>query len=121
MIALEPFGDPEAMRALAQEIAARADLVGDAPAGFAAALDAATFESNAATRLRDTSANARRRAVDLGAEVREIAAALYADATTVEAQNADAVAAAKAQEAGAQAGEAAPALAPPPDDGTPAP
>lgn len=34
MIVLEPFGDPATVRALAQEIAARADVVGDTPAGL---------------------------------------------------------------------------------------
>ncbi|MEA2151553.1 MAG: hypothetical protein QOD69_3383 [Solirubrobacteraceae bacterium] len=100
MIDPEPCGDPEAIRALAREIAARADLVGDTPAGFAAALAAATFESTAATRLRAGAADARRRAADLAAEVREIAAQLFADATSVEAQNADAAASATAAQDG---------------------
>ena len=83
----QTLGDPEAMRALAQEIAARADLVDTIPAGFATALDSATFEGGAALRLRDAAAVARGRVSDLSAELRDIATALYADATSVEAHN----------------------------------
>jgi hypothetical protein len=83
-------GDPEAMRALARTIAARADLLNTIPAGFAAALEDATFEGGAAVRLRGSASDARGRAADLSAELRDIATALYADATRVETQNADA-------------------------------
>jgi uncharacterized protein YukE len=81
------FGDPETMRALAQEIAARADLLNTIPAGFAAALDGATFEGGAAVRLRGTASDARSRVAGLSAELRDIATALYADARSVETQN----------------------------------
>lgn len=109
MIDPAPFGDPEAMRALALEIAARADIVGDMPTGFATALDAAVFEGGAAARLRVGAVDTRRRAVDLAAEIRDIAATLLADATTVETENAAAVASATA---------AAEQQQPPPPDGT---
>jgi hypothetical protein len=112
MIDPAPFGDPEAIRALAQEIAARADIVGDTPTGFATALDAAVFEGGAATRLRAAAVDTRRRAVDLSAEIRDIAAALFADAATVETENADAVASASAAAAAGGGGQ------PPPADGT---
>jgi hypothetical protein len=97
-------GDPEAMRALALQIAGRADIVADTPAGFTAALDAATFEGGAGVRLRDAALTARSRAAALAAELRDLAAALYGDATSVEALNDEARAAAAAQdEAQAQA------------------
>jgi hypothetical protein len=87
------IGDPEAMRLLARELAARADLVGDTPSGFTAALDGATFEGAAAVRLRETATAARGRAADVATELREIATALNADATLVEQQIAEAQAA----------------------------
>ena len=90
------FGDPDAMRALAQELAARADLIGELPAGASATLDGATFEGGAAVRLRASATDARGRAGDVAAALRDVASALYADATTVEAQNAEAQAAAAA-------------------------
>ncbi|MEA2154773.1 MAG: hypothetical protein QOE11_913 [Solirubrobacteraceae bacterium] len=100
MIEAEVFGDPVAMRLLAQEIAGRADIVGDAATGFTAALDGAEFEGGAADRLREAAVSERVRLADVAAELRDIATSMYADASAVETQNEDAkAAAAAAQEA----------------------
>jgi hypothetical protein len=98
MTEAQSFGDPAAMRLLAGELAARADLLNAIPAGFAAALDGATFEGAAAERLRDGAAVARGRVADLSTELRDIATSLYADANRVELQNDEARAAAVADD-----------------------
>jgi hypothetical protein len=106
MSAAPTFGDPEAMRALAREIAARADVVSGLPGGFSAALDGATFEGPAAGRLREASLRSRRQLAATVAELRAIATALYADATAVERANAQAAAEAERAEQAAAAAAA---------------
>ena len=96
MTAAEVFGDPDGMRALAQEVLARSELVAQTPAGFAAALDGADFEGGAAVRLRAAAVDARARVAGVAGELRDVAAALYADAAEVERRNAEAAAAAAA-------------------------
>lgn len=59
MIEAESFGDPDGMRALATEIAGRADVIAAIPAGFSSALGGAAFEGPAADRLRGAGDSAR--------------------------------------------------------------
>jgi hypothetical protein len=96
MIEAEVFGDPEGMRALATQIAGRADVIGAVPGGFTAALDGAAFEGPAADRLRGAGATARGGIAAAVAELNGIASALFADATVVEQMNDEAKAKANA-------------------------
>lgn len=105
MIEAEVFGDPEATRALANELTGRADLVAAMPAGFSVALDVATFEGGAADRIRGASATARGGILGAVAELRGIASALFADASVIEQQNADTKAAAEAAQQAADESE----------------
>lgn len=96
MIEAEVFGDPAAIRAVANEIVGRADVVGAIPARFTASLDAVAFEGPAAGRLRSTSADARVGVAAIAADLRAVASALFSDATAVERMNSEAKAAAEA-------------------------
>ncbi len=90
MTEAEVFGDPQAMRALAKEIAGRAEIIAAVPAGFAAALDGAVFEGGAAQRLRGASQTARGGISAAVSELNGLAAALFSDAEVVEQMNTDA-------------------------------
>lgn len=94
----ETFGDPEAMRVFARELAARAELLSAIPSGFNAALDAATFEGWAATRLRDSAVQTHAGVAEAARELRDTAADLLRDATIVEQRNAAAATAEAARD-----------------------
>lgn len=104
MTQAEIFGDPEAMRALARELAGRAEMVSTIPVGATSSLDVATFEGGAAVRLRGRTSAARASVTAIAADLRDLATAVLVDASSVERQNAAAKAAADAADADAAAG-----------------
>ena len=81
-------GDPGAMRDLAQQLMARAELIGSTGTGATAPLDDAVFEGRAADRLRGSVSDARNQVVDAATQLRDVARRLTNDATEVERQNA---------------------------------
>lgn len=86
---VKTVGDPEAMRALAEQLLGRAELVAAAPNGATSSLASATFEGRAAERLRGSVSDARVQVNDAASRLREVAARLLVDATRVEGLNAD--------------------------------
>ena len=82
-------GDPEAMRALASELSARADLLRAGQRLPSTKLAAATFEGPAAHRLNGTAAELASRVGAVCDDLLEIASSLRAEATTVEVENAE--------------------------------
>lgn len=93
------IGDPAAMRATANALLGRAEVIAGSLAGVVTSLDAATFEGGAARRLRSATSATQAQVAAAAAELRDIAAALLADAADVERQNAEAKAEADAQAA----------------------
>lgn len=86
MTAAPTVGDPEAMRALAQLLTARAEVIATSVTAVSK-VDTITFEGPAAKRLRTAVADSRRQVISCAGELRSIAAALVADAAKVELQN----------------------------------
>lgn len=86
MIAAPTVGDPEAMRALAKVLTARAEVIASS-VNVVSCVDTITFEGPAARRLRGAVADSRRQVLTCAGELRLVAARLMADATKVELQN----------------------------------
>lgn len=115
MTPVQPAGDPEAMRATARALIARADGVRLAPESAVAGFEALVLEGPAAARLQMAAREVRDGVQQAAAGLEAVAADLYADAVIVEQRNeerrlaavaaahaADAEAAADAQRAGAE-------------------